>query len=605
MPEEIATRPEEQVAERFYPTEPLDKDSVLAKVGEDMTLAAKDEDPGEAAGREPQLEQLIRTLGRRTKANPVILGDAGVGKTFLVRLLARRIVERKVPAWLEGRKVIRTSYYDIQAALPNADWMWPQYMKMMRDLLRAAASLPVVLFLDEIHQMFGYPHSTNVLKPYLAGGKIKLVGATTTAEFHRFLAREEAIARRFQPVVVPPPAGAVLEGIAGAECRDLKRHYGLAVDPAVTRVAITLADEYLPFRSQPDKTIDLLEGAFVLAGAAGRSTVGADDVRDAAAELTGIPGAGRAASGAGRDALEAELNRRVLGQEEVIAAICRRLFVTRNRVQLNRERPLGVFLCTGPSGVGKTELAKALAGVYAGSEEHLVRVDMSVHQSLVSLLGRPGPANPENPANLPPFSLELRRHPHGVLLLDEFEKADEEVWMAFLQAFDYGRLTDLQGNVLHLGSYVVLMTCNVGFDKREEWTRVRGFAPASDEDSQSRAGDFLKATGLKFPAEFIGRLDGVLVFNLLTDAVMDGFIDQKIARLGELTGKCIRVEEEVRALVRERGFHPLYGARTLNGAFDEVVGTALAELRMTAAWDGAATVRVRLADGAPRAEAVA
>ncbi|HDQ99228.1 MAG TPA: ATP-dependent Clp protease ATP-binding subunit, partial [candidate division WOR-3 bacterium] len=129
MAEELATKPEEQAAERFYPTEPLDSDSVLAKVGEDMTLVAKDEDPGEAAGREPQLEQLIRTLGRRTKANPVILGDAGVGKTFLVRLLARRIVERKVPAWLEGRKVIRTSYYDIQAALPNADWMWPQYMK--------------------------------------------------------------------------------------------------------------------------------------------------------------------------------------------------------------------------------------------------------------------------------------------------------------------------------------------------------------------------------------------------------------------------------------------------------------------------------------------
>ena len=579
MAEELATKPEEQAAERFYPTEPLDSDSVLAKVGEDMTLVAKDEDPGEAAGREPQLEQLIRTLGRRTKANPVILGDAGVGKTFLVRLLARRIVERKVPAWLEGRKVIRTSYYDIQAALPNADWMWPQYMKMTRELLQAASSLPVVLFFDEIHQMFGYPHSTNVLKPYLAGGRIKLIGATTTGEFHRFLARESAIARRFQQVLVPPPEGATMTGIAEAECRSLSSHYGLGADERLVPEALRLADEYLPFRSQPDRAIDVLEQAFVLAGWNRSEACGPEHARAAVSELTGIPAISRETGPDHSDALEAELNRRVLGQEEAIRRICRRLSVTRNRVQLYPERPLGVFLCAGPSGVGKTELAKALADVYTGSEENLIRLDMSAYQALPALLGRPGTGNPENPDNLALLTLALRRHPHGVLLLDEFEKAGDEVCMAFLQAFDYGRMEDLQGNVLHLGSHIVMMTSNVGFKKEDAWVKVAGFSSSPESLKAEAAQDVMKAAGLRFPAEFLGRIDEVMVFNHLTEKVMDGFIDQKLARLRKLTGREVLVDAAIRERIRDKGFHPDYGARHLNGKVDSLIGTALAELK--------------------------
>ncbi len=589
----------ELFADAFFPTQPLPDDSVFYKCGEDLTVAVKDLTADDVVGREEALDQLIRILGRRTKANPVILGDAGVGKSSLVRCLAWRIVQNQVPKWLQGRKVIRTSFQQIHGAADSSTWEFNSYMRLLSRLLKEAVQTPVVLFFDEFHTIRWFEISSNVIKPYLADGRLKIIGATTTAEFHRLLGREDALVRRFQPVYILPPEGPVLERIVEAECRVLERHFGITARPQLARTAIRLADEYLPFRCQPDKAVDLLEGAFVLAGTTGQPTVGEQELRTAVAELTGIPDAGRVTGDEHADALEAELNRRVLGQEEAIAAICRRLQVTRNRVQLNPERPLAVFMCTGPSGVGKTELAKALASVYMGSEEHLIRIDMSVHKQLYSLLGRPGTPSPESPEYLPPLTLGLRSHPYGVLLLDEFEKADEEVWTAFLQAFDYGRMTDLQGNVLHLGSYIVLMTCNVGFDKREQWTRVRGFGP---EPTSEAVRQFLTATKLKFPAEFLGRLDGVLVFRPLTSEMMTRFIDQKLLRLGELTRRRIVLDDAVRKLIRKQGFDPEYGARPLNRAFDQVVGTALARLRTKPEWETATAVRVSLVDGVPCAE---
>jgi len=298
------------------------------------------------------------------------------------------------------------------------------------------------------------------------------------------------------------------------------------------------------------------------------------------------------------DGLEAELNRRVLGQEEAISKVCRRLFVTRNRVQLYPERPLGVFMCAGPSGVGKTELAKALAQVYTGSEENLIRLDMSMYQSLASLLGRAGQPNPDNLDYLAPLTLALRRHPYGVLLLDEFEKADKEVWMAFLQAFDYGRMEDQQGNALHLGSHIVMMTCNTVVENEpEQDQKPIGFVQTDvARPLDKKAEDFRDATGLKFPTEFLGRLDELLVFRPLTDSVMTGFIEQKLKRLAQLSGKELVVEDEVRTLVRKRGFDEKYGARPLNLAIEDIIGTALARLKMTPEWESVKKVLVRLDD---------
>ncbi len=579
---------------RFYATEPLPEGSVFRKCGEDFTMQAKDMDPAEFAGREAQLDQIIRILGRRTKANPVILGDAGVGKTFLVRCLAWKIVQRQVPAWLAGRKVIRTSFFDIHAATGSAGYEFNAYMRKLKEVLEEATNTPVVLFLDELHTLRQFEVSNNVIRPYLAEGRLKLIGATTTEEFHRLLGREDALLRRFQPVFLPEPDGPALSTIIASECRRLAGYYSVAYDPGLPEYALRLANEYLPFRRQPDKTIDILEQAFVNAAAQNKAC-GEPEARTAITELTGIPDPGLAAEHERTTGLERALNARVLGQEEVIHTLCRRLMVTRNRMQLNPERPLAAFLCTGPSGVGKTELAKALARFTTGSEDNLVRIDMSVHKTLFSLLGRPGGGTAENPDFLPPLTMELRRRPFGVLLLDEFEKAEGEVWLAFLQAFDYGRLTDLQGNVLHLGAYVVLMTCNIGFEKGAgEDTRVFGFTSEAADNWRSMASEARKAVEAKFRKEFLGRLDGVLVFRPLNSKVVEGLIRQKTQALERLIGKKLELEPGVVELVRGRGFSRVYGARPLNGAIDSIIGQALAELKMTEAWQHAKTIRISL-----------
>lgn len=585
----------------YYPVTELPESSIFRRVGEDLTLMAKDNPPGDFSAREPEMRQLVRILGRRAKANPMILGDAGVGKTFLVRCLAWMIVQKNVPEWLLGRKVIRTSFYDVQAGVPGTYWEWGAYVKLLKELLEAASKEPVVLFIDEIHQMFGHPHSTNILKPYIAGNRVKLVGATTTEEYHRFISRDEAVVRRFQEVRVAEPEGENLRRIVLAELEDLKRYYRVEAESELAGRAIKFSEEYLPFRRQPDKTIDLIEQAFTGCRMAGRKECGTADLRATLAEMTGIPRDDIASEREKTLGLELALNRRVLGQEEAIAAICRRLAVTRSRVQVNPERPLGVFLIAGPSGVGKTELAKALALLYTGSEDNLVRIDMSVYQDVYSLLGAPRPGNADNPDFLPPLTMAVRRHPHGVLLLDEFEKANQQVCMTFLQVFDYGRLTDMQGSLLCFGAMIVVMTCNVGFDNTEQWVKVPGFGQNRETQEQELLLDVRRAVEQKFPREFLGRLDDIIIFRPLTPRVMDGFIAQKLGRLSTQLGKSVTLSPEVIELVRKQGFSEKYGARPLNRAIDAVAGKALAELKMTPEWEAARSVEVVLRDGIPTA----
>lgn len=586
----------------YYPTRELSEDSIFRRVGEDLTFRVKDKSPGDFSAREPEMRQLIRILGRRGKANPMVLGDAGVGKTFLVKCLAWKIVQREVPEWLLGRKVIRTSFYDVQAGVPGTYWEWGAYSKLLKELLEAASQEPVVLFIDEIHQMFGHPHSTNILKPYITDNRVRLIGATTTEEFHRFISRDEAVVRRFQEVHIAEPEGENLRQICMAELGELKRYYKVEVadDSDLVNYAVKLAEEYLPFRRQPDKTIDLLEQAFTNCRIDSRQECTAADLRAALAEMTGIPDETIAQEQERTRGLERALNARVLGQEEAIAAICSRLAVTRSRVQVNPERPLGVFLIAGPSGVGKTELAKALALHYTGSEDNLVRIDMSAHQTLESLLGRPGPPSPENPEFLAPLTLQMRRRPFCVLLLDEFEKAGYEVQLAFLQAFDYGKMEDLQGNVIYFSGAIVLMTCNVGFGDRG--LKISGFGQGTQTDWTSTYREVMKAVEAEFPREFLGRVDEILVFKPLTPRVMDGFIAQKLSRLSAQLGKSISLSQEATEEIRKQGFSDKYGARPLNRAIDAVVGKALAQLKMTEEWEKARAIEVILKGGVPVAQ---
>jgi len=585
----------------YYPTQPLPENSVMRQVGEDMTFLAKDRALGDYAARGPELLSVIKVLGRASKGNPLLIGEAGVGKTYLVWCLAQMIARQEVPQWLWGKKLIKTSYDDIIASIEKeTEWAWQQYMKRLKQLLAEATGNPVILFIDEIHRTFEYPMSTNVLKPFLAEGRVKVIGATTTAEYHRFIETNKAVARRFQTVTVPEPGAAALRQILDSEAARLEGQHKVKPAPGVVDAAVGLSTEYMPYRSQPDKAIDVLEQAFINCGMEKKKLLELPDIRRAVSELTGVPDQTVADEQAKTRGLELALNQRVLGQEDSIHRVCRRLAVTRNKVQVNPERPLGVFLVAGPSGVGKTELARALASHYTGSEDNLARVDMSIYvseSSLRTLLGVKGSS--EHPEELPELTRKLREHPFAVLLLDEIEKAAPEVWKLFLQAFDYGRLQDYQGNYIYFSNVIVVMTCNIGFGKQAK--RIAAFGAASEPDWQETRQQALDEIGQLFPKEFLGRLDDVLIFRPLTCEVMDGFVDQKLRLLQGKVGRKLAVTDEVKMLLRKSGFDKDYGARPLNRAIDEAVGTALAELKMTTDWDRVKSVDVYLDADVPRA----
>ncbi len=593
----------EPSAQEYYPIKPLPEPFILSEVGEDLTYKLKDQEIGSFAGREKELQMIMKILGRRTKSNPMIIGEAGVGKTFLVKCLAYKIIHKDVPPWLLGKKIVRTSFNDIMATLSTtSDWKWPEYTNKLKRLLEEAINNPIIIFMDEIHYIFGYPESTNIIKPYLADGRLKLIGATTTQEYHRFLERNDAVARRFQIVQVSEPSPQALRTILLSEKLELERIHQIKIPKKIIEDVIKLSGEYLPYRYQPDKSIDILEQSAINCVFLKKKRVNLPDIRAVVSELTGIPDENLQSEKEKVSGLEQALNLKILGQNEVIKRIAERLKVTKNKVQINPERPLAVFLFAGPSGVGKTETAKALAAHFTGSEDNLIRIDMSIYQtanSLDSLLGTAGThfvtrsEDLSSGAELPFLTFQLRKNPFAVLLLDEIEKAHPEVWTIFLQAFDYGRLVDYQNNQIFFNNVLVVMTCNVGLEHTIKKGTV-GFAPSGEDNWKMVEREVRKKIEETFPKEFLGRIDDILIFRPLTDEIMEGFIQQKVKKIETLTGKEITLTNEVVQLIKKDGFDKKYGARPLNRAIDNIIGKALAELKMKGNWGRINKIKIEL-----------
>lgn len=589
---------------QYYPITQLPEDSILRKVGTDFTYELKDKEIGDFSEREKELLTVMKILGRRTKGNPLIIGEAGVGKTFLVKCLAYKIVKKDVPHWLLGRKIIKTSYNDIMALSKDKDNYWASYLGNLKEVISESIKNPIILFMDEIHYIFDFPQSMNILKPYLTDGRLKMIGATTIKEYMRYIERDEAIARRYQLVTLPEPSDKQLRTILASEKSNLEKLYDLNIPEPLIDVVIKLSSEYLPYRFQPDKSIDILEQVAINCNVDNKKTVEIKDIRKVITEITGIPDENLKGEQEKMSGLETLLNHRILGQTEVIGRIAERLIVTENKVQINPERPLGVFLLAGPSGVGKTELAIALAEYFTGSKENLVRIDMSIYKtvfSLNSLLGIPGSVvvtkGGDAATEYPYLTLQMRKIPFSVLLLDEIDKADPEVLTIFLQAFDSGILTDYQGNKIYFNNVIVVMTCNVGFeqkigsvgfgtsDKETEWEKIK-----------KEVMNVIEAT---FRKEFLGRIDEILIFKPLNENVMEGFINQKLKKLESQIGKKISLSQEVIELIKKTGFDEKYGARPLNRAIDNVIGKALAELKMVGGWENISSVKIALKDNRP------
>jgi ATP-dependent Clp protease ATP-binding subunit ClpC len=565
---------------------------LLDRYGRDITRAAREGRllPFVDSDRTRNtLRQLIKVLTMPTKNNPVLVGEAGVGKTALVEALADRIAMGRDRKVLPGRRLVELSMAELVAGTKYRG----EFEERLTRLIEEVRSHPeVILFIDEFHTVAGAGRAEgapmdagNIMKPALARGELRCIGATTITEYRRSIEKDPALERRFQAIQVSEPGREeTLEILQGVRAHR-ERHFGLTITDETLAATVDLAVRFDPTRFLPDKAIDLLDRACaecrvpMLSMAArseqydsiGVAVVTPEYVARVVAEKMGIPlevargGLGGITESRVRG-LEEYLNCHIVGQEEAISRVCRRLVLSHAGLG-DRRRPMGVFLFLGPSGVGKTEVARRIAAYLFSSERAFIRLDMSEYQEEVSvsrLIGAsPGYVGYEEGGQL---VARLRTTPYAVVLLDEVEKAAPRVFDLFLQLFDEGKLTDAQGHTADARHAIFIMTGNV---------RVRkelGFHAGAPGVAETGA---LAEVRRRFRAEFLNRVDEQIVFRALTPQDVRKVLEIQIAELADTLladhGVRLEVTEEAASFLAAEGYHPDYGVRELARAVDRWV----------------------------------
>lgn len=580
----------EEDATESAPETKREKKSLIEDFGFDLVKAAADGRLDPVIGRETEIARVIEILGRRKKNNPMLIGEPGVGKSAVVEGIAQRIASGDIPDALSGKRLISL---DIASVVAGTKYRG-DFEKRLKAIINEAVSDPdIILFIDEFHTIVGAGGSqgsldaANILKPALARGELHCIGATTMDEFSKIVEKDGALDRRFQKIVVEPTdvrqSVTILQNIKS----NYETFHGVVYSDEAIESCVRLTDRYVADKCLPDKAIDALDeaGAMVRLNLSKRKKAGnvveAEDIATVVSKMTGIP-VNKVAESEGSRILRMRerLRGRVIGQDEAIEKVVRA--IRRNRAGLkDPNRPIGTFLFFGPTGVGKTELAKCLAEYLFDSQENMVRIDMSEYMerfTVSRLVGAPpGYVGYEEGGQL---SERVRRKPYCVVLLDEIEKAHPDIFNILLQVLDEGRLTDSNGRVVSFRNTIVIMTSNVGSRDLEEYGSGVGFSTSGKSVAKNRQSVLEKAIRRTFPPEFINRVDERIFFNSLTKEDIERIIDIELKDLrsrAREAGYGLVVTPSAKRFVAEVGFDPSFGARPLKRAVTRYIEDPVSE----------------------------
>ena len=636
----------------------------LDEFGRDLTLAAQELRLDPVVGREKEIERVIQILARRTKNNPVLIGEPGVGKTAVAEGLATRIVNAEVPDILDGKKVIQLDM-GLLVAGTKYRGEFEERLKKIMDEIRQAGN--IILVIDEMHTLIGAGaaegaiDAANILKPALSRGEIQVIGATTLDEYRKYVEKDSALERRFQPVIIDEPTEEEsIEIIKGLKPKYEEHHKLIISDEAIV-ASVKLSNKYITDRFLPDKAIDVIDEAsskvrlkvsnlspegkelekelrglikekeeairnqeFEKASQlrddeadlkekiremaqkykeeheANKPTVTAENVAEVISTMTGVP-VTKLTEGESERLLKLEdtLHERVIGQHDAVVAISKA--IRRARVGLKSpNRPIGSFIFCGPTGVGKTELAKALAEAVFGSEDNMIRVDMSEFMekhSTAKLIGSPpGYVGYDDGGHLTEL---VRKKPYSVILFDEIEKAHPDVFNIMLQILDDGRLTDAKGRHVNFKNTIIIMTSNVGASMITTTSKL-GFSTSDDESKDKY--EKLKETVTEemkkaFRPEFLNRIDETIVFSHLSQEEIRQIVDLMLKDLFKRLAErelSVEVTDEVKDHLAKNGYSEAYGARPLRRLIQRKIEDMLAEEILSGKYAPGDTIVIKL-----------
>ncbi|MCX5971146.1 MAG: ATP-dependent Clp protease ATP-binding subunit, partial [Coprothermobacterota bacterium] len=560
----------------------------LDQFSRDLTAMARDNKLDPVIGRDIEIQRVIHILCRRTKNNPALIGEPGVGKTAIVEGLAQRIVCGQVPEPLRNKRLMALDMAAVVAGTKYRGDFEERMRRILTELRKGEGG--IILFLDELHNLVhagaaeGAIDAASIFKPALARGELQCIGATTLDEYRKYVERDAALERRFQTVYVKEPTLEETKLILRGLCGRYEEHHHVQISEEAIDASAELAEKFITGRFLPDKAIDLIDeaGAKVrLEEGRAEREVTRDDVASVVAAWTGIPVTQLASSEAEKLMhIEEAIHQRIIAQDEAVRVVAEAL--RRSRAGLkDRRKPIGSFIFLGPTGVGKTELARALAEYLFGNETALIKIDMSEFMekfSVSRLIGSPpGYVGYDEGGQL---TEQVRRRPYAVILFDEIEKAHPDVFNILLQILDDGRLTDGQGRAVDFRNTILIMTSNVGTSQAT--AKPFGFrADASERPDFEEVRTHLQGEVKHlFRPEFLNRVDETIVFRPLEPEDIQQIVDLLIRQVGrELRsqGISLQLTERARQLLAKRGYDPANGARPLRRTIQKLVENPLSE----------------------------